>query len=253
MIEPYTILEFDPTREAVLEPARLIARQDVPERCVLCFFREVIADVQTRYDARTVAVLSSEIGANPLLEIEHEGVRLAFLHPGVGAPLAAGFLEELIALGCRKFIACGGAGVLNANLAVGHIVIPTSALRDEGTSYHYLPPGEPAMPHPDGVAAIEATLQKHAIAYVTGKTWTTDAFYRETAGKVKRRREAGCLTVEMEAAAFFAVAQFRDVILAQMLYSGDNLDGENWDSREWNSHSVRERLFWLAAEACCQL
>ncbi len=70
---------------------------------------------------------------------------------------------------------------------------------------------------------------------------------------MKRRREAGCLTVEMEAAAFFAVAEFRGVMLGQMPYSGDNLDGENWDAREWQSHSVRERLFWLAAEACFEL
>jgi uridine phosphorylase len=213
----------------------------------------VIAEVQTAYQARTVSILSSEMGANPLWEMDYKGQRLAYLHPGVGAPLAAGFLEELIARGCRKFIVCGGAGVLNADLAVGHIVVPTSAIRDEGTSYHYLPPGDDAVPHLAGIEAIEATLRRHSVAYVAGKTWTTDAFYRETPDKVRRRREAGCLTVEMEAAAFFAVAQFRGVVLAQMLYSGDNLDGENWDSREWNSHSVRERLFWLAAEACSLL
>ncbi len=81
----------------------------------------------------------SEIGRNPIYEIDHDGRRLVVMHPGVGAPLAAGFLEELIARGCRTFVACGGAGVLVPDVALGHVIVPTSAVRDEGTSYHYLP------------------------------------------------------------------------------------------------------------------
>ena len=84
-----------------------------------------------------------------------------------------------------------------------------------------------------------------------GKTWTTDAFYRETPDKVALRRSEGCVAVEMEAAAFFAVARFRGVTFAQMLYGGDDVSGEEWDHREWNKRrSVREDLLWLAAEAC---
>ncbi len=89
---------------------------------------------------------------------------------------------------------------------------------------------------------------------MVGKTWTTDAFYRETPGKVALRKQEGCLTVEMEAAAFFAVADFRDVTFGQILYGGDDVSGETWDSRRWNERtSVREKLFWLAAEACLEL
>jgi uridine phosphorylase len=176
------------------------------------------------------------------------------VHPGVGAPLAAAFLEEMIALGCTKFIACGGAGVLNAGLAVGHLVIPTSAVRDEGTSYHYLPPGREVGPSPEGIAAIEAALEARHVPYVKGKTWTTDAVYRETPARVARRRNEGCLTVEMEAAAFFAVAQFREVTFAQILYSGDDLSGEAWDHRDWyRRESIRENVFWLAVEAAQRL
>jgi uridine phosphorylase len=179
---------------------------------------------------------------------------LAFVHPGVGAPLAAGLLEEIIPLGCRKFTACGGAGVLNREIAVGHIVVPSVAVRDEGTSYHYLPPAREVSASPEGVAAIEQTLKRHGIPYIVGKTWTTDAPYRETAAKVQLRKSEGCVTVEMEAAAFFAVAQFRHVKFAQMLYGGDDVSGGEWDSRDWNSRaSVREKLFWLAAEACLAL
>jgi uridine phosphorylase len=103
------------------------------------------------------------------------------------------------------------------------------------------------------VAAIVAVLQEHGVPYVTARTWTTDAIYRETAAKIARRRDEGCVTVEMEAAAFFAVAQFRGVPFAQLLYAGDDLSGSEWDSRDWTTHSSREMLFHLAAEACLRL
>jgi uridine phosphorylase len=168
--------------------------------------------------------------------------------------MAAGILEETIALGFRKFIACGGAGVLNKEIAVGHIVVPSVAVRDEGTSYHYLPPAREVSASPEGVAAIEQVLKQHGVPHIVGKIWTTDAPYRETTAKVQLRRSEGCVAVEMEAAAFFAVAQFRHVVLAQMLYGGDDVSGGEWDSRGWHTRAeVRRNLFWLSAEACLAL
>jgi uridine phosphorylase len=137
---------------------------------------------------------------------------------------------------------------------VGHLIVPTSAVRDEGTSYHYLPPGREVDASPEAVAAIERVLQDRGRRYLLSKTWTTDAFYRETPAKVQLRKSEGCLTVEMEAAAFFAVAQFRRVPFAQILYGGDDVSGNEWDHRGWHERaSVREVLFWLAAEACLLL
>ena len=254
MQKEFPILEYDPTREAVIEPEKLIQPIDIPEHCVLCFFQDVITGLVDEGRAKPVAESRSEMGVHPIYELEYEGRRLTFFHPGIGAPLAAGLLEENIARGCRKFIVCGGAGVLNSEIAVGHVVVPISAVRDEGTSYHYLPPAREVHALPEAVAAIEAVLERHRIPYVVGKTWTTDAFYRETPAKVQLRRDEGCLTVEMEAAALFAVARFRCVLLGLMLYGGDDLGGEVWDSRDWvNRGSVREKLFWLAAEACLAL
>lgn len=250
----YPILEYDIDPAAIIEPKYVHKPVDVPEYCVLCFFQEVVTQVCSEGNARVVSHLNSEIGLNPIYELDVNGQKLAMVHPGVGAPLAAAFLEELIALGCRKFIACGGAGVLNREIAVGHIVVPNAAVRDEGTSYHYLPPSREVVANADGVKAIVATLQKHTVPYVVGKTWTTDALYRETRTKMERRKAEGCITVEMEAAAFFAVAQFRGVTFGQILYGGDDLSGEVWDSRGWYKQaSTREKVFWLAAEACLRL
>jgi len=254
MQQDYPILEFDSTPEAMLEPSRIIKPIDVPEHAVACFFQDVITQLSQQHKARVIKHLRSEIGAHPLYELDVAGKRLAVFHPGVGAPLAAGLLEEVIALGCKKFIACGGAGVLDGTLAVGHAIVPIAAIRDEGTSYHYLPPGREVSASPAGVTAIETILKTHRIEYVLSKTWTTDGLYRETPAKVQQRKAEGCLAVEMEAAAFFAVAQFRGVQFAQILYSGDDLSGSEWDHRHWEKHtSVREKLFWLAAEACLLL
>jgi len=250
----YPILEFDPDPEAILEPGRLNQAMDVPEHCVVCFFADVIQALVESGQARKIASSKSEIGEHPLYELAFNGQRLAFFHPGVGAPLAAGLLEEMIPRGCRKFIACGGCGVLAPEIAVGHLIVPTAAIRDEGTSYHYLPPGLEVQPGLQGVAAIQKILQKYQIEYLLSKTWTTDAIYRETAARADRRRQQGCLVVEMEAAAFFAVAQFRGVEFAQILYGGDAVIPGAWDNREWDKRdSIRERLFWLAAEACLEL
>jgi uridine phosphorylase len=250
----YPILEFDPALTAIIEPAQLIEPAGAPEHCVICFFQEVIAKL--RHDGALTTIFEDkwEDSVHPFYEFEVDGRRLALFHPGVGGPVAAGMLEAAIALGCDKFIACGGAGVLDRDVAVGHIVVPRTAIRDEGTSYHYLSPSREVEASPEGVAAIEQVLKKHGVDYVVSKTWTTDAPYRETPTKVKLRKSEGCLTVEMEAAAFFSVARFRGVVLAQMLYGGDDVSSEEWDHRDWaNQVSVRERLFWLAAEACLTL
>jgi uridine phosphorylase len=250
----YPILEFDSTHEAMIEPSRIYQRLDVSEHCVICFFKEAIDKIVNDKQAKIVATHQWEDGPHHLYEIEHQGKRLAFIHPGVGGPMAAGILEDIVAHGCKKIIVCGGCGVLEKDIAVGHLIVVSSAIRDEGTSYHYLPPSREVTANPLGVAALESALKQKSLPYVIGKTWTTDAPYRETASKIALRKNDGCLTVEMEAATFMAVAEFRNVILGQVLYGGDDLSGEEWDARRWNSHyDVRENLFWLAAEACLSL
>jgi len=248
----HPILEYDSSRVAIIEPARVHRRIDIPEHCVPCFFRDVIAQLVAR-GARELARGDSEAGEYAFYKLNYRGRPLAVFHPLAGAPIAAARLERAIALGARKFVACGGAGALDGGLAVGHIVVPRAAVRDEGTSYHYLPAAREVEPSPSALAAIEETLRSHRHEYVMAKTWTTDAVYRETAAKIRRRRAEGCVTVEMEAAAFFAVARFRGVEFGQILYAADDVSGANWDHRDWTRHQARERIFHLAAEACLRL
>jgi uridine phosphorylase len=219
----------------------------------MCFFGDAVRRIAREREAEKVAELYSEHGVHPIFELTHRGEQVAFFQPGVGAPLAALFMEEAIDYGCRAFVACGGAGALD-DLALGHPVVVSGAVRDEGTSYHYLAPSRLIEAPPAAVAVIEATLRGAGVAFTTGITWTTDAVYRETRDKVSLRRAEGCVTVEMEAAALLAVARFRAVVLGQLVYAGDSLAGESWDDRDWvHAHDARESMFWLAMDAAAKM
>jgi uridine phosphorylase len=252
------LAEFDPDRRAMIEPASEFTRKKLPKNmpavAVACFFGDVVRRLAAERDATLVTRLSAEHGEHDVWEIEHFGQRLAFFQPGLGAPLSAGFLEEVIEGGCRMIVACGGCGALVDSLALGHVIVVGSALRDEGTSFHYAPASRTIEADQDVVRLLESFLDARGVPHTTGMTWTTDAFFRETPGKVARRRDEGCITVEMEASALIAVARFRRVRLGQLLYAGDSLAGESWDHRGWvKAHDVREQLFWLAADAAVEL
>lgn len=250
----YPILEFDSCRDAYIEPANLIKSIDIAECCVISFFRDVIEMKNKNGQLRQVASVHSETLDIPIYETIYDGKRVALVLGFLGSSGSAALLEELVAFGCRKFIVCGGAGVLQKDIVVGHLIIPTSAVRDEGVSYHYMEPSREVACNKDIIEVIESEFNKDGIKYIKGKTWTTDAFYRETKEKVALRISEGCVTVEMEAAAFFAVAKFRDVVLGQILYGGDDLSGEEWDGRSWNSRTdVRQNLVDLSIKICSKL
>ncbi len=250
----YPILEHDYESEAKIEPSKVVRPRDVPEHCVLTFFGDVIEKVVEEKNARVAVSNSWEDGPHPLYEMDLNGKQLAFFHPGVGGPIAVGLFEEAVAFGCRKFMVCGGCGVLTPGLALGKLIVVNAALRDEGTSYHYLPPAREVSTNSEAVRVLCTVLDERRVPYLVGKTWTTDGPYRETQPTIEARRQEGCLSVEMEAASLMAVAQYRGVPLGQLLYAGDDLSGELWDHRGWQSHAeVRESLFWIAAEACLRL
>jgi len=191
-IADYPILEFDPDPLGIIDPTMVPAR-DVPEHAVLCFFSEVIDKLAE--NARACFKLRAEHGAHIAYEIDYENRRLAFFQPGVGAALAAAFLEQAIARGCRRFVVCGGAGALVPELVLGHVIVPTAAVRDEGTSYHYLAPAREVEAEPAAVTAATSLLSERAVPHLTGKTWSTDGIYLPgdpgTYGSPPQRRVRG--------------------------------------------------------------
>lgn len=255
MIEKeYPIIEFDEDRNAFIKPNNVIQPIEIAENCVLCFFSEAIEKILDEYPHRIAANFKAESLRLPVYELEYKGQKVALIQAGVGAPVAGAQIEELTAFGCRKFIACGSCGVLQKEIAVGHLIIPTAAVRDEGTSYHYVKPSREIQADEKVVQKIEETLKEQNVPYIKAKTWTTDAFYRETPTKIKQRKAEGCVTVEMEASAYMAVSQYNNVEFGQILYAGDNLGGEIWDSRNFSSRTeIREFVLRLALDACIKL
>ncbi|GAA2383672.1 nucleoside phosphorylase [Dactylosporangium salmoneum] len=244
------LTEFDPDRAALIAPRPPALAEPLPERVVLCYFAEVLATL----GARRIGAFSAELGAHEIYVVEDgDGPPVAAFHPGVGAPLAAHHLEQAIAAGGRSFVACGGAGAVRPGLALGHVVVVEAAVRDEGTSYHYAPPARTIRAGAEAVAACVGVLRERGVPYTVGTTWTTDAPFRETPARIRARRDEGCVTVEMEAAAFLAVAAFRGVRLGQLLYAGDDVGGEAWDHRRWTTSSVRTDLLHLALAAARRL
>lgn len=246
------LLEFDPSPRAVIEPSIHRPTVDFPARAVVCWFGNVVRERTA--GLTPVHHVPFEHGDHAICVIEHRGEPIALVSPGVGAPAAVTSLEVIIALGGTKIVGCGGAGIVLPGFPVGHVIVPTGAIRDEGTSYHYAAAHTEVRPHPLAIAAIDEVLAEAGVPHDRGLTWTTDAFFRETPAKVARRREQGCITVEMEASAMFACAMFRGVVYGQLLYAGDDVSADEWDHRSWDHQtSARDRLLDLALDAVLRL
>ena len=248
----HPLFEFEESQTAVINPPMRRRVGNFPELAVACWF----GDVQRKRFAGQDPIyrIPFEHGDHEVHVVEHLGKRIAVFNPGVGAPAAATSLEDIISLGARKIIGCGGAGIVKQGFDVGHIIVPTGAVRDEGTSHHYQPVDVAVVPHPLAVEAIDSELLEAGVPHDKGLTWTTDAIFRETPEKVARRREQGCISVEMEASAMFAVAMFRGAVYGQLLYAGDDVSAQTWDHRHWEKQtSVRERVLELALNAVCRL
>lgn len=249
--------QFDTEYRAILNPDEIIKKaENFPETVVINFTKSIIDKWAKMSNVRTVSNLYSANGVNPVYAIKYKGVEIGFTMALVGASSATGICEELIAMGAKKIIAFGSCGVLDRNIADGHIIIPYEAVRDEGTSYHYAPPSDSIFMNENCVQALESVLTEFEYPYIKGKTWTTDAIYRETRAKAENRKKMGCICVEMECSAMIAVCAFRNIPFAQFLYAADNLDSEVWEQRGLDVNqglSCSERYMQIAFECALKL
>ena len=165
---------------------------------------------------------------------------------GPGAPFATIVIEELAALGARRFLLVGLAGSLRPELRAGDLVVCTRAVRDEGTSHHYAPWAPYSVPARDLTRRLRAALEDHGVAYLAASSWTTDAPYRETRPEIRRFRERGVATVEMEAAAAFTVARHLGREAAALFVVSDHLDDRGWEPRFHDTRPALHRALELA-------
>jgi uridine phosphorylase len=160
---------------------------------------------------------------------------------GIGSPIACAILEELIAFGVKKFISIGVAGTLQKNIKIGDLVLCDKAIRDEGTSYHYIKKSKYAYPSKELTNRLAASLIKNGNDFHTGASWTIDAIYRETVAEARHYQQEGVATVEMEAAGLFAVAEYQNVEMASVFTISDSLADLVWHP-EFHSNATREGL-----------
>ena len=183
--------------------------------------------------------------------VPYEDSRILVLKvPGFGAPTAVMSLEELVAFGIKKFVSLGAAGGLQPNMNIGDIVICDRAIRDEGTSFHYLPDEKFAYASPELTELLYTAFERKGIECSRGSSLTTDAPYRETFEKVRQHRSEGVLTVEMEVSALFAVGAYRGISLSSVFTISDILSEEDWNQGYHSEEKLEslKKIFEVAIE-----
>lgn len=242
MIRKHTIpiLEYDDDPQAVI----MNDRHDValPRRAVFAFLGDPVDEYAASAGAEVLEVYHTIGRDTNIYRIQHNGEELCLCRAPLGGSAAGQLMDFLLGHGVMQVIAAGSCGAL-APLPENAFLIPVKALRDEGTSYHYLPPSRYVETSPRLRQVIMQTLTELGLSWKECTTWTTDGFYRETADMVAYRREEGCLVVEMECASLAACAAFRGAEFAQLLYTADSLaDAGKYDERDWGAKSVLPAL-----------
>ena len=246
--------EFDPAETAIFNPSMVFKPvEGMPKVAVSCFsfvtFERMLALFP---EAEIIAEMKCASQRFPVYKVRYRDVELALYMSGVGAPLCVGNQEEIYALGAECLVLFGTCGVLDRNIGDCAVILPTAAMRDEGTSYHYAPPSDEIAVNARYGDLFLDLMQELKLPCVTGKCWTTDSMYRETREKTARRKASGCVCVDMECASVAAVAQFRGKEALHFFYAADNLDSAEWDERSLSNFAnleEKDRIAMIALEA----
>ena len=210
---PPILADKELTAPSVFEPANLlrearrqrgIPEAEIPAICVLDPDGDILRAL--RREQRASLSTAWACYHTELYEFDYEGERFGIIGCAVGASFAVLLAEQLFVSGCRFLISITSAGLIVAQGPTPYFVVIERALRDEGTSYHYLPPSEFSEANSALVDAAMMAMHDRGLSVYRGAAWTTDAPFRETEGAIERCRERGILAVEMEAAALYAFA-----------------------------------------------
>ena len=244
----WPVLEFDDSPDAKLNPSAFAPEPFDTDRMVVTFFPEVLEKLKAAGKIVPERIIPGE---NPVPIYRFAEDRGALVTLGqVGCPACAGNLDLFYAMGIRRVMFCGGGGVLDPDIEVGRLLLVDGAIRDEGFSYQYAPPSRVIDTDPQVTDRIARRLDARGVSYLRGITWTTDAIFRETADRIRRRRGEGAKIVEMEQAGCIAVARFRGIAYGALIYGGDDLSGEEWSNRGWRS---REGVRYDLVDLCRRL
>ncbi len=224
-----------------------------PEVCISTFSKAIIDRTAALEGVKIIAHLRYAGGSIPIYQIAYGDSVFAFYLSLVGAPASVSSLEEVIAMGAKKFVFFGCCGILDDSAVQNRLIVPTGTVRGEGTSAYYISPDAQLAPTPEEDRLLRECMDRCGYPYVTGKIWTTDGIYRETADTVETRKSQGCLGVEMEYSALLAAARYRNVPLIQFFYGADSLDGPQWQPRDLTDYGLASADRYMALALECGL
>lgn len=179
-----------------------LADVPVPEICVLEFDGELTDALVARGEAKLFPEWPCFHTA--MWCWKHEGLRCGIVSRTIGGPFAVLVAEQLIVCGAKVVIGITSAGRVSPRTPVPSVVVADEALRDEGTSLHYLPAGRTVASDRSLADALAESLAAESLPSIRGTVWTTDAPYRETDEQIEKHAKEGILAVEMQAASLFA-------------------------------------------------
>ena len=223
------LFEYDTNKKAMINPTDFQEKIEGMPKTIITFFETKILDEFLKtFKHEIIGETGSACKRHPVYKVNYKGKEFAVMQAAVGAPYCVSIFEEVIAMGVKNILMFGSCGTL-IDLEHTSIIIPTHALREEGTSYHYLPASDEIQLQPKYVDRLIEFCAKNKVHYAVGKTWTTDAIFRETRKKVKDRVKQGCVSVEMECASMAALCKFRNVNFSEFFYVTDSLAEEEYD------------------------
>lgn len=228
------------------EPKHLV------DRCLIIFSKKIHSYLLDTYACEEIGLIGACNGDTPIYKMNYKGTDIAFYLSGIGSAVASSECYEVSWItGAHKFIMFGSCGSLDKEKTKGRFIIPSEAYRGEGCSYYFAKPSDYIKIKNCGKLAD--IFSEMNIPYVTGKVWTTDSMLRETVGLVSRRRDEGCVAVEMELAGVQATCDFYGLELYDFLESGDVLGESGYDVEGLSCANHDLGKLYIALETACRI
>lgn len=245
---------YDETRTAVLNPWNVYQPvEGFPETIIITFGSAILNLALELYEGQPVAI--PETGGSLRVYRLRTAKSIGICRVPMGAPMTVAYMEECIAMGAKNFVVFGSCGILDRNIPAGHLIVPTSAYRDEGTSYHYMPASAGDYIEVETADRTAEIIESMGLPTLKTCIWTTDGLYRETRRNMEARRREGCQVVDMECSAVMTLARYRGIRACQFVYAEDNLDDIRWDPRTMGKvpKSAKELYLRVAVEIAQQI
>jgi uridine phosphorylase len=238
------------TPENLLREARRqkrIGRSSIPEICVLDPDGDILRSLVDRGEARLESGWACY--HTQLYAFSRGGIDFGIVGCAVGASFAVLIAEEMFASGCKLLISVTSSGQILPVRPPPYFIVIDRALRDEGTSYHYVAPSDYSHAGADVISALDGAFDGFAVPVLAGATWTTDAPFRETQSAIDAMLERNLMAVEMEAAALYAFARARQkpvLCFAHVTNQMGRVDGDFEKGEADGSHDALQ-LITMAA------